>query len=85
MARRRNTVDSGVIVGRVLMLFGVEQAMQMRHEVPHLGVIDGRLGLRSPRRHGGRVIGKQTDDFDLVEIFEFRAVQITEFAAKHKV
>ena len=57
-----------MVVALFLVLVGIEQTVQMRHEITHLRVIDARLRLRPPRRNGGGMIGKQADDFDFIEI-----------------
>src|SRR5690242_17130527 len=68
-------------MGGFRVLRRIEQAMQMHDEEAHLGVIDGRLRLRPPRRIGGRVIGVEADDLDLVEILEGVVLEIGQLAA----
>ena len=64
---------------------GVEQAMQMDHEIAHVGVVHRLLRLRLPRRIGGRVIGLDADDLDLIEVLERHVLEIGEFAADHEM
>ena len=64
---------------------GVEQAMQMDHEIAHVGVVHRLLRLRLPRRIGGRVVGIYTDDVHLIEILERDVFEIGEFAADHEM
>src|SRR4029079_16025248 len=64
---------------------GVEQPMQVHDEIAHMRVVDGLLRLGLPGPISARVIRKNTDHLDLVEVLEFRAVEVSQFAAKHKM
>ena len=60
---------------------GIEQPVQMHDEIAHVGIVDGRLRLRLPRRIGGRIVGKYADDFHLIEVLEDVVFEIGQFAA----
>jgi hypothetical protein len=57
----------------------------MRHEIAHMGVVDGRLRARLPRFIGGLIIGKYADDIDRIKIAKFGAVQIDKLAAENEM
>jgi hypothetical protein len=57
----------------------------MRHEIAHMGIVDGRLRPRLPRFIGRLIIGKYADDIDGVEIAKFGAVQIDKLAAENEM
>src|SRR6478672_8737408 len=65
--------------------FGIEQPMQMDDEIARVGVIDSllRLGLPGDIRAG--VVRKNTDDVDLLEILEFIAAKLGQFAAEDEM
>src|SRR5215471_7982564 len=63
----------------------IEQAMQMDDEIAHLGIVDGLLRSRFPCRIGGRVVGVDADDVELVEVFEFDIVERRELAAEDEM
>src|SRR5450631_2803741 len=64
---------------------GVEQAVQMDDEIPHLRVVDGLLRLAPPGRIGGGVVRVDADDIELVEILEFGRFEAVELAAEHEM
>jgi hypothetical protein len=74
-----------VVIPFLLMLLGIDEAMQVRHEITHLGVIHRRLRLGPPGGDGRGMVRKQTDDVDLIEIFKLYVIQIFEFAAENKM
>ncbi len=59
----------------------IEQPVEMDHKIAHMGVIDGQLRFCLPGRMGGRVVGKDADDLDLIEIPEGRSAEVGQFAA----
>src|SRR5262249_33420799 len=63
----------------------IEQPVQMHDEIAHMGVVDGLLRLRAPRRKGGGVIGIDADEVELVQILELGAVELRELAAEHEM
>src|ERR1700722_10339307 len=65
--------------------FGIQQSVQMHDEIAHLGIVDGALRLGLPGRVGAGIVRIDTDDVDLVEIFEFHALNTIELAAKYQV
>src|SRR5262249_27763990 len=71
--------------GGFRILCRIEQPMQMYDEITHLGVIDGRLRLRLPRRIGGRVVGIDADDVHLIEVLEDVVFEIGQLAADHEM
>src|SRR6185437_3308900 len=63
------------------ILARIEQAVEVDHEIAHMGVVDGLLRLRLPGRVRGRVIGKHADDFHLIEILEGVVLEIGQLTA----
>ena len=59
--------------------------MQVDDEIAHVGVVDGLLRLRLPRRIGGGVVGINADDVELVELPELNLVQVRELAAEDEM
>src|ERR1700752_1012499 len=64
---------------------GLEQAMQVHDEIAHLRVIHRLLRLGFPGRIGRGVIRIEADDFDLVEVLEFVAVEFFQLAAEDQM
>src|SRR3989344_5596580 len=58
--------------------------MQVDDEIAHVSVVDGVLRLGLPGHIGGGIVRVDADDLDLVEVLEFGAVQLGEFAAEHE-
>ena len=59
--------------------------MQVNDEIAHLRVVDRLLRFGLPCRVGGRVVGIDADDIELLEIFEFNPFDVRELAAEHQV
>src|SRR3954470_5513865 len=82
---RATDCEPAFSTGGLRFLTGIEQAVEMHDEIAHVGVVYGLLRLCLPRRIGGRVIGKNADDFHLIEILEGRVFKIGQFAADHEM
>jgi len=63
----------------------IEQAMQMHDEIAHLGIVDGLLRLRPPRRVGRGIIRIDADNIDFLEILEFDISDPGQLAAKYEM
>ena len=63
----------------------IEQPMQMDDEVAHMRVVDGLLRLGLPGGIGGGVVRIDADDVELVEILEFDAAELGQFAAEDEM
>src|SRR6185503_8804311 len=59
--------------------------MQVDHDIAHLGIVDGALGLAPPRLLGGGVAVVDPNQVDLVEIDEVEATRILDPSAEHQV
>src|SRR4051812_48287677 len=59
--------------------------MQMDDKIAHHGIIDRLLRFRLPSRIGGRVVWKNPDNVDPIEILEFNAVELFYLAAEHEM
>jgi hypothetical protein len=59
--------------------------MQVNDKIPHMGVINGLLGLCFPRYIGARVIRVDADDVDFVYVSEFGGVEIGELSSEDKM
>ena len=57
----------------------------MRHEIAHMGIVNGRLRTRLPCLVGRLIVGIEADDIDRIEIAKFGAVEIDEFAAEDEM
>src|SRR5205807_4871904 len=71
--------------GRFRVLTRIEQAVEMDHEIAHVGVVDGLLRLGFPGGISCGVIGKHADDIDLVEVLERRPPDVGQFASDDEV
>ena len=63
----------------------IEQPVEVNHEVTHVGVVHGLLGLRLPGSESGSVVGEHTDDVDLFEVLERDVFEIGQFAPDDEV
>jgi hypothetical protein len=63
----------------------VEQPMEVDDEIAHLRVVDGHLRLGLPGGMGARIVRKQADDLDVVEVLEGILLEIDQLAADDEV
>jgi hypothetical protein len=63
----------------------IEQSMQVNDKVPHLGVVDCVLRLRPPGRIGAGIVWIDAHNVKRVELLEFDARWIREFAAEYQM
>jgi hypothetical protein len=56
----------------------------MDHNVFHLGIVDGALGIRTPRVECAGIIGKHPDNVDRVEI-EIETLWVLDPSAEDEV
>jgi hypothetical protein len=68
-------------MGRLCVLTRIQQPMEMNDEKAHVRIVHGLLRLCLPGRVGGRVIGVDPDDLDLIEILESVVLEIGQLAA----
>src|SRR3974390_1510550 len=64
---------------------GIEQPVQMDDEIAHMSVVDRLLGLCLPGGIGGCVVGIDADNVESVQVLEFGASEIAEFAAEYEM
>jgi len=57
----------------------------MDDEIAHVGVIDSLLRLGLPGDVRARIVRKNTDDVDFIEILEFIAAKLGQFAAEDEM
>src|SRR5262245_1752211 len=65
-----------------VLRFRVQEPMHVDDEVPHVGVVDGLLGLGLPGDVSRRVVWKDSNDVELVEVLELEVAETLEFAAE---
>ena len=63
----------------------IKEAVEVDHEVAHVGIVHGLLRFGLPGRMGGCVIGEHPDDFNLIEVLEGRVFEIGQLAADDEV
>ncbi len=63
----------------------VAQAVDMRDEIPHVGVVDGALRLGLPGGMGAGIIGEHADDVDLIRVLEDGLVGRDKLAAENQM
>src|SRR5437868_3218421 len=64
---------------------GIEQAMQVNDEIAHVRIVNRLLSLAFPGGISGGVVGINADDLKLVEVPEFVAVEVAQFATKDQM
>ena len=57
----------------------------MHDEIAHVGVVDCPLGSTLPGSLGRRVVGKDADNVEFVEIFELNTFEIRQFTAEYEM
>src|SRR5262249_31776103 len=65
--------------------FGVQQSMQVDDEIAHMRVVDRLLRFGLPCHVSGCVVWKHADDVDFIEVFEFAAAKLSEFAPEDEM
>src|SRR5215510_16093302 len=77
--------DAKLVIPRLVPMLRIEQPVHVYNEVAHVSVVDRLLGLRLQGRIGGRIVGIDADDVELVEIPELDIGELLEHHAKNEV
>src|SRR4029453_14284544 len=80
-----NFGNGALVTARLVLLLRIGQPVHVDNKIAHVGVVDGLLSLCLPGRIGRRVVRKDADDVELVEVLEFDVSEILELAAKNKM